>query len=152
QLASFKTTNKGTIATLIDKTIYDINEEIYSEKLPENNGQVTSQQRTNNELVTTNKNERMQERKNNNISSDFLFELFEQAIRLYPGDKRSAKTEFEELKAQQPNWQDIVPALESAIELQVLNRQKLARAGEFVPPWKHFKRYIRDRCWESRIG
>jgi hypothetical protein len=49
KISTFKTTNKGTIAKLIDKTIYDINEE-------EETNKTTSKRRTRDEQETTNKN------------------------------------------------------------------------------------------------
>lgn len=67
--ATFRTTNKGTIAKLINKRIYDINEE--SQQPPEQpsaNHQATSQQPSNNHRPTTNKNdknEKKEEEKDN---------------------------------------------------------------------------------------
>ncbi len=51
-IATFKTTNKGTIATLCDSRYYDINE---IENNGQDNEQITNQQRTNNEQITCNK-------------------------------------------------------------------------------------------------
>lgn len=48
-LATFRATNKGTIATLLDTTIFDINEEVSSEP-------AAGRQRASNESATTNKN------------------------------------------------------------------------------------------------
>ena len=56
--ATFRSTNKGTIAKLTDTRVYDINE---NQDNGQTNEQTTSQptgkQRTNNEPTTTNKNE-----------------------------------------------------------------------------------------------
>jgi len=60
-IATFRATNKGTVAKLADSSVYDINSE------PDNteaNEQSTSKQRASNERLTTNKNERMEEGKN----------------------------------------------------------------------------------------
>ena len=71
-IATFKATNKGTVAKLINSDIYDINVGMDNEQANEqvtnkqrtSNEQVTNKQRTSNEQVTTNKNERMKECKN----------------------------------------------------------------------------------------
>ena len=142
---TINTTSKGTITTLINKRIYDINQDDEQPiDQPTNNNQTTNKQ-----PIT--KNERMKEI--NNISTcDDLFELFEQARRLYPGDKRGGQTEFDNLKRKHKDYKQIIPALEPAIQLQIINREKMKKAGDFVPPWKHFKTYINNRCWESKIG
>lgn len=53
QFITVQTTNKGTIATLLNTSIYDINAEQDNEQ---DNERVTNKQRTDNERVTTNKN------------------------------------------------------------------------------------------------
>jgi len=65
RFATFKATTKGTIATLLDSRIYDIN--IESDN-GQDNGQLTDKQRTSNGQLTTNKNERMKEWKKINTS------------------------------------------------------------------------------------
>ena len=60
--ATFKATNKGTVATLCNKRIYDINLETTNEQV---NSPVTSKQRTGNEQVTTNKNVKNENNGNN---------------------------------------------------------------------------------------
>ena len=54
-LATFKATSRGTIATLLDSSVYDINP---CEEQRPNNGHVTDDQRTGNEQITTNKNDK----------------------------------------------------------------------------------------------
>ena len=51
KIVTFKTTNKGTIATLCNDDIYNINAEVSNEQ---NNSPSTSHQRTDNEQITTN--------------------------------------------------------------------------------------------------
>ena len=63
KLATFKATSKGTVATLTDNSIYDININNGNEQP---NEQVTSEQRAGNEQVTTKKNVRMKECKKEN--------------------------------------------------------------------------------------
>lgn len=55
RLATFTGTSKGTVACLIDKSVFDINAEVSSDRV---NGRATSKQRANNEMATTNKNEK----------------------------------------------------------------------------------------------
>ena len=58
-LATFRGTNRGTIAKLLDKSIFDINSEKNGRL---NNEQITSEQRTGNSQITTNnkkKNEKI---------------------------------------------------------------------------------------------
>lgn len=62
QFVTFKTTNKGTIATLLNTSIYNINAENNNEQ---DNSQVTNEQRTGNEQVTTNKNVKKEKNDNN---------------------------------------------------------------------------------------
>jgi hypothetical protein len=65
KLATFKATNKGTVATLTDNSIYDINQKPNNEQ---NNITATDEQRTSNEQVTTNK-------KDKNIKNERIKEL-----------------------------------------------------------------------------
>ena len=59
RFATFRTTNKGTIAKLIDKRIYDINEESQQPpEQPSTNHQTTNQQPSRNHQSTTNKNDK----------------------------------------------------------------------------------------------
>ena len=55
--AKFRTTNKGTIATLLDSSVFDVNIRIGNEQDNElGNEQITDGQRTDNEQITTTKN------------------------------------------------------------------------------------------------
>ena len=56
-LATFQTTNKGTIATILDKTIYDINQEIEQPSSePSSNYQASNREPSGSTQPTTNKN------------------------------------------------------------------------------------------------
>lgn len=99
---------------------------------------------------TLNKTEPL--KRTNSMSISSLKDLFEEARKLYPGDKRGLDTEFENLKRKHKDWQAIVPALEGALDLQMARRAKMKTAGEFVPSWKNFRTYINQRCWESKNG
>lgn len=60
RLVNFKSTNKGTVAKLLDNSIFDINPEGVNE-------QTTNKQRTTNEQATTNKERKNKEYNNINI-------------------------------------------------------------------------------------
>jgi len=64
--ATFRTTNRGTIATLTNTSVFDINVE-HEQRTEQrtNNEQTTNKQRTNNEQTTTNKNDNKEKNKNN---------------------------------------------------------------------------------------
>ena len=36
-----------------------------------------------------------------------------------------------------------------AIENQILRRRKKLSTGDFVPPWKNFKTWLNNNCWEE---
>ncbi len=67
KIATFKATNKGTIAKLVNTDIYDIN-------APTTNGQATGKQRSSNGQVTTNKN--VNKEKNVNKAKPFSPEIY----------------------------------------------------------------------------
>jgi hypothetical protein len=75
-------------------------------------------------------------------------ELFEDARDQYPGEKRGFETEFKYFKKQHKDWRDVVANLALAIQLEMDHREADAKAKKFVPPWKHFKTWINNRCWE----
>ena len=77
KLATFTGTSKGTIATLLNKEVFDINREEMNEQV---NEQKTTEERTKNEQKTTNKeckNERMEKNEKKSNSN----ELEEQALK-----------------------------------------------------------------------
>ncbi len=88
-IASFRATNRGTIATLLDDTVYDINRE-QNDKQPDR--QMTSKRRADDERIATTKNSRSEERKNASSLSERAVELaalLEETIRRNKPDFRS---------------------------------------------------------------
>jgi len=83
---------------------------------------------------------------------DVIFLDFEDAQKLYPGTKRGVETELTDFRKKHADWKDVCPALELAIRMQITKREEMANRKEFVPPWKNFKTYLYQRCWESQIG
>lgn len=109
--ATFKATNRGTIAKLTDTRVYDINEYLYNEP---DNRQTTNKQRTNNEpdnrQTTTNKNIRNKEVKNEkNYIYVELSESLKEIIEYKQKRKIAAK-----------NWQEDIRKL---IEIDLQERQ-----------------------------
>ena len=77
--------------------------------------------------------------------SEKLFEKFRDK---YPGTKRGLNTEFDNFK-RHIDWKRIAGKLEGILLNQILDREKRRKSGDFVPPWKHLKTYINQRCWEE---
>lgn len=52
------------------------------------------------------------------------------------------------------DWKKIIPLLYPAIEGQIRRRRnKLCEIPQpFVPPWKHFKTWLNNNCWEETEG
>lgn len=79
-------------------------------------------------------------------------EAFEAAQKLYPGRKRGAPTEFEDFKRKHKDWRDVVDCLQPALKILIAEREKNLRENKFVPPWKNFKTWLYNRCWEEALN
>ncbi len=94
---TIKPTNRGTVATLIDKSIYDINEE---EDNQQKNRRVTTTQPTGNQRVTTNKNdkndknEKIKDKKDIVVVNTPLPELFEKYESSFTAEELTHKQDF----------------------------------------------------------
>lgn len=75
--------------------------------------------------------------------------IFDQGRIIYPGTKRGLQTEFDNFIEHHKDWQMIVSLLQPAIEVLIATRRKATARNEFVPPWKNFKTWINNRCWEE---
>jgi len=148
-LATFKATNRGTIAKLANKRVYDINEEAKDEP---NDRQETSWRRSGDELETTNKNIRIKEYKNKEKiykkeKSDFeeVYRLYHQSekIRVIPFDKN--KTRFENCIKQLGSAEELKKQITDYLQyLKVAHwRQKksfdawINSPEHFAADWKH---------------
>lgn len=79
-------------------------------------------------------------------------DLFEKARKAYPGVKRGLDTEFAYFCKVHKDWKQIIPLLKPAI-LEYINRHETDKiANRFVPPWKNFKTWLYNRCWEETVG
>jgi len=81
-LAAFKPTSRGTVATLLDHRIYDINDTPAQQT---NNKQTTNDQQTGNKQPTTNKNDK-NEKNEKKEKAELLCELLSQEIRRRKSD------------------------------------------------------------------
>jgi hypothetical protein len=80
-------------------------------------------------------------------------EQFDEARKAWPGIKRGLETELKCLQKHK-DWRKVIHLLKPAIDEQI-NRNKQKKAlGVFVPPWKNFKTWLNNRCWEEeeRVG
>jgi len=88
-LAAFKPTSRGTVATLLDHRIYDINDTPAQQT---NNKQTTNDQQTGNKQPTTNKNDK-NEKNEKKEKAELLCELLSQEIRRRKSDFREPPRE-----------------------------------------------------------
>lgn len=79
--------------------------------------------------------------------------IFALARKVYPGTKRGSQTEFDDFIRKHKDWEKVLPLLESAVQQQISFRLELAKNhNNFVPPWKNFKTWLGQRCWEETIA
>lgn len=79
-----------------------------------------------------------------------LKKIFNEARKLFPGAKNGLDTEFEYFKKKHKDWEVVLPQLIPAIKKQIQWRDNVPE-GTFLPPWKHFKTWINNRCWEEEF-
>jgi len=73
---------------------------------------------------------------------------FDNARKIYLGNKGGNRTEYENFKKKHKDWQAVLPLLKPAIERLIKWRNEY---DGFVPDWKHFKTWINNRCWEDEL-
>ena len=78
-------------------------------------------------------------------------ETFDIARKAYPSVKRGLNTEFDYF-CKHKDWKQALPLLKPAIDEQIERRRLDAQANRFVPPWKHLKTWLYNRCWEETEG
>jgi hypothetical protein len=76
-------------------------------------------------------------------------EIFDNARLIFPGKKNGLDTEFNNFIKKTKDFNEVIHILEEKIKAQISIREAQKRKGEFVPPWKHFKTWINNRCWEE---
>ncbi|NQV32550.1 MAG: helix-turn-helix domain-containing protein [Phycisphaeraceae bacterium] len=82
---------------------------------------------------------------------DCFLNEFDQAHKLYPGEKRGRDTEFDDFTQKHSDWRDVLPLLKPAIDVQVQHREAETAAGRWTPNRKHFKTWLSKRCWEVEL-
>lgn len=91
-----------------------------------------------------------------NIQKETEFELlkiFDKFRKKYPGTKRGAEIEFDNLKKKyKKEFKTIIPILEQELDRQFAERTKKMTAGNFVPEWKNLQTYINNRAWEETFN
>lgn len=80
--------------------------------------------------------------------SESLKAVFDEARRLYPGDKRGLDTEWANFRKKHDDWREVVPALKPAIEILIASRERKLKTNQFVPEWAMFQTWINQRRWE----
>jgi hypothetical protein len=73
---------------------------------------------------------------------------FDIARKAWPGIKRGLDTELKCLKKHK-DWRKVIRLLKPAIDEQINRRKQKLSLGVFVPPWKNFKTWLNNRCWEE---
>jgi hypothetical protein len=74
---------------------------------------------------------------------------FDLARKKYGGSRRGLKTEFAYYCKCHKDWRAELPKLVAAIEKEWRVRAWLRASNRFCPPWKNFKTWIYNRCWEQ---
>jgi hypothetical protein len=75
-------------------------------------------------------------------------EQFDLARNKFGGTRRGLQTEFGYFKRCHKDWQIELSKLAPAIEKEWRVRSWLKAGNRFCPPWKNFKTWIYNRCWE----
>ena len=80
-----------------------------------------------------------------------LTQLFDEFRRAYKGTKRGLQVEFDNLKNKNANWREIVPILMQALEREIVWREQMQEARQFVPQWAHLQTWINQKRWETEF-
>lgn len=73
---------------------------------------------------------------------------FDIARKAWPGIRRGLETEIKCLKKHK-DWRKVIHLLKPAIDEQIKRHRLKKQLGVFVPPWKNFKTWLNNRCWEE---
>lgn len=90
----------------------------------------------------------------NKIKESDILDEFSDAYHAYPGTKLSIKKEcatFIKAVGGLAAAKKTVGKLLDAIAKEKAHKEALAKAGRFVPEWKHFKTWLNNRCWEQQL-
>jgi hypothetical protein len=129
---------------LKEKGLYDYVSDLYGNeylmiKEPLGNGYITIKDKDKDKDKDTDKDK---------DKSGFL--CFEDSWKDYPGTKREATTEFEDLKKVHSDWESQLDLLSEGVAKQIEWRRDCN--GEFRPAWKNLKSWLAGRHWEDVIS
>lgn len=79
-------------------------------------------------------------------------EIYDIFRKYYPGEKRGLDTEFSYFCKTHSDWKEVLSLLLPAVKEEEFRRASIESASKFVPPWKHLKTWIYNRCWEVTSG
>jgi len=130
-------TTKGLIVTICNYSVYQ-NSKNYESHNYAPPAKATRKPQTTDTIYKNDKNVKNDKKKDMTI--------FEEARKLFPGNKRGLETEYDYLRKKHTDWEVVIPLLKPAIEAQIAWRQNAN--GEFRPPWKDFKSWTYNRYWE----
>jgi hypothetical protein len=94
---------------------------------------------------TNNKNN-----KDNKDNNSIYMSIFDEVRKIYGGEKRGLETEFNNF-IKHLDWKAAINLLKPAIEKERNHKRELTNQKEFCPPWKNFRTWINQRCWEQEF-
>lgn len=78
--------------------------------------------------------------------------MFDEFRKIYKGNYRGLKTEFENFKKKHKDWKDVLPTLKQTYEKQLAIKEEARSRGCFVPNEKNLSTYLNQRCWEEELN
>lgn len=145
QLTS-KTTNKFSIVTIINWDTYQSDDEPINQQIT---GDLTNNQPTTNQQLTTNKNDKNEKNNIKDIKTPPYSGEFELFWKAYPKHtaKKNAWAEWRKLNGTRPPIETIVKAIEN----QKKARHRKLSAGQFAPEFQDPERWIKRERWNDEI-
>jgi hypothetical protein len=137
---TIKTTNKGTITTIVDTRVYDIN---IDDDNHQPNHQATIQQPSNNHPTTTNKNVK----KENNANNEKEVEGFQEFWEAYP-KKKSKQSAINWWKKNKPS-QELQLRIHSTLYALKGSPEWLKDKGQFIP---YPASWLNTGGWDDDVG
>jgi hypothetical protein len=76
---------------------------------------------------------------------------FDSFRKKFGGSKRGLDVEFENFVKKTPDWEQVLPMLDTAIEQEIAYRQRQKQQGKFVPEWKNLQTWINGKFWTQEF-
>jgi len=80
-----------------------------------------------------------------------LFSVFSAFVSKYPGTKRSAETEWREVRKHK-DYRAVIPILQERLDKIIAAKNKAKQEGEFTPEFPHLRKWLSKRYWEEESG